>query len=171
MLFAFIQDGSYVLPLLWRGTPVKMTCPVSPIEPQAVGPSFLCCSLHGMTVKVHEKTPLEEQRVNGRFTFLSMSVKHHLSILNLHMLSKMSVFIPAAAVRGEWTPLALLVERCGYTLDKQDADTVIAAPFITCGITEKVSFRRFYTQERLEQNYDEGEMNSVLPACLEEGSI
>ncbi|XP_030591315.1 uncharacterized protein LOC115784289 [Archocentrus centrarchus] len=98
------EDGSYVLPLLWRGTPVKMSCPASQIKPQAVGPSFLCCSPRGMTVKVHEITPLEAQRVN---------------------------------VRGEWTPLALLVDQCGYTLDKQDADTVIAAPFITCGITEK----------------------------------
>uniref|UniRef100_A0A3P9B9I4 Uncharacterized LOC101474050 n=2 Tax=Maylandia zebra TaxID=106582 RepID=A0A3P9B9I4_9CICH len=98
------KDGSYVLPLLWRGTPVKMSCPVSQISPHTVGLSSLCCSSHGMTVKVHESTPLEKQRVN---------------------------------VRGDWTPLALLAEQCGYTLAKQDADTVIAAPFITCGITEK----------------------------------
>ncbi|XP_035766694.1 uncharacterized protein LOC102784461 [Neolamprologus brichardi] len=98
------KDGSYVLPLLWRGTPVKMSCPVSQISPHTVGLSSLCCSSHGMTVKVHESTPLEKQRVN---------------------------------VRGDWTPLALLAEQCGYTLTKQDADTLIAAPFITCGITEK----------------------------------
>lgn len=52
-------------------------------------------------------------------------------------------------MRGDWTPLALLAEQCGYTLAKQDADTVIAAPFITCGITEKVNFRAYYTQDRL----------------------
>lgn len=78
MLSAFIQDGSYVLPLLWRGTPVKMSCPVSQISPHTVGLSSLCCSSHGMTVKVHESTPLEKQRVNGRLPFLSIGIKLHL---------------------------------------------------------------------------------------------
>lgn len=78
MLSAFIQDGSYVLPLLWRGTPVKMSCPVSQIIPHTVGLSSLCCSSHGMTVKVHESTPLEKQRVNGRLPFLSIGIKLNL---------------------------------------------------------------------------------------------
>ncbi|MED6262850.1 hypothetical protein ATANTOWER_027647, partial [Ataeniobius toweri] len=42
-------------------------------------------------------------------------------------------------VRGEWTPLGLLVEQCGYTLERRAAETVIAVPFITCGTTVKVN--------------------------------
>ncbi|KAE8282888.1 hypothetical protein D5F01_LYC18280 [Larimichthys crocea] len=104
------EDDSYVLPLLWRGTPVKMSCPASLVQPQAVSPPSspsppsLCCSPYGMTVTV-QGLSTEELKIN---------------------------------VRGEWTPLVLLAERCGYTLDRRDADIVIAAPFIACGITVKV---------------------------------
>ncbi|XP_027141205.1 uncharacterized protein LOC104934371 isoform X2 [Larimichthys crocea] len=103
------EDDSYVLPLLWRGTPVKMSCPASLVQPQAVSPPSspsppsLCCSPYGMTVTV-QGLSTEELKIN---------------------------------VRGEWTPLVLLAERCGYTLDRRDADIVIAAPFIACGITVK----------------------------------
>ncbi|KAI3360131.1 hypothetical protein L3Q82_014452, partial [Scortum barcoo] len=98
------EDDSYVLPLLWRGTPVKMSCPVSQIQPQAVGPSSLCCSPYGMTVKVQGLPAAEELRVN---------------------------------VRGEWIPLVVVTEQCGYTLHTQDGEIIIAAPFLTCGITVK----------------------------------
>ncbi|XP_038550535.1 uncharacterized protein LOC119884114 isoform X3 [Micropterus salmoides] len=98
------EEGRYVLPLLWRGTPVKMSCPASQIQPQAVGPSSICCSPHGMTVKVQGLSVTEELGVN---------------------------------VRGTWTPLVMLAEQCGYTLDRQGAEIVIAAPFVTCGITVK----------------------------------
>ncbi|XP_044186150.1 uncharacterized protein LOC122966203 isoform X2 [Thunnus albacares] len=80
------EHDSYVLPLLWRGTPVKMSCPVTHIQPQAAGPSSLCCSPY---------------------------------------------------VRGEWTPLVMLAQQCGYTLNRQDGEILITAPFITCGITVK----------------------------------
>ncbi|XP_044038286.1 uncharacterized protein LOC122869389 isoform X2 [Siniperca chuatsi] len=98
------EDDRYVLPLLWRGTPVKMSCPASQNQPEAVGPSSLCCSPYGMTVNMQGLSAAEELRVN---------------------------------VRGEWTPLVALAEQCGYTLDRQDAEIVIAAPFVTCGITVK----------------------------------
>ncbi|KAA8584821.1 hypothetical protein FQN60_003515 [Etheostoma spectabile] len=97
-------DDSFVLPLLWRGTPVKMLCPASQIQPVAAGPSSLCCSPHSLTVRVQGPHAAEDLRVN---------------------------------VRGEWTPVAVLAERCDYTLDRQDAEIVITAPFITCGITIK----------------------------------
>lgn len=45
------------------------------------------------------------------------------------------------AVRGQWTPLVELVEPCGFTLDGQDGELNIAAPFITCGIAVMVNFR------------------------------
>ncbi|XP_028267206.1 uncharacterized protein LOC114439464 [Parambassis ranga] len=99
------QEGeTYVLPLLWRGILAKMSCPVSQTEPQALGPSSLCCSPDGMTIKLQGLSALEELSV---------------------------------AVRGEWTTVTQLVEQCSYTLDRRDAQTVIAAPFITCGITVK----------------------------------
>ncbi|XP_068574819.1 uncharacterized protein [Cebidichthys violaceus] len=40
-------------------------------------------------------------------------------------------------VRGKWTPLVELAELCGYTLDRREAEIIIAAPFITCGVTVK----------------------------------
>ncbi|XP_040918239.1 uncharacterized protein LOC121198293 [Toxotes jaculatrix] len=98
------EDDNYVLPLLWRGTPVKMSCPVSQMQSHVMGLSSLCCSLYGMTVKVQGLSATEELRIN---------------------------------VRGEWTPLALLAEECGFTFDRQDAEIVIAAPYLTCGITVK----------------------------------
>ncbi|XP_024289045.1 uncharacterized protein LOC112258738 isoform X1 [Oncorhynchus tshawytscha] len=55
-------DGSYVLPLIWRGTPVKMSCPMS----QALAPSSLCCSSQGMTVRLQVQGAKEELRVKVR---------------------------------------------------------------------------------------------------------
>ncbi|KAM9745035.1 uncharacterized protein ACNS7B_009524 isoform 2-T3 [Menidia menidia] len=98
------ENDNYVLPLLWRGAPVKMSCPVSRIRHQTVEPSSLCCSPHEMTFRVQQPSPTEEPRIN---------------------------------VRGEWTPLGPLAEQCGYTLDKQDADTVLSVPFISCVVTVK----------------------------------
>ncbi|XP_041827410.1 uncharacterized protein LOC121630922 [Melanotaenia boesemani] len=98
------ENEDYVLPLLWRGTPVKMSCPVSQIKAPAGEPPSLCCSPYGMTVKVQTLSATEEPSIN---------------------------------VRGEWTPLMLLAEQCGYTLDKQDTTITIAVPFVSCGITVK----------------------------------
>uniref|UniRef100_A0AAQ4REH7 ZP domain-containing protein n=1 Tax=Gasterosteus aculeatus aculeatus TaxID=481459 RepID=A0AAQ4REH7_GASAC len=98
------EDGGYALPLLWRGTPVKMSCPAPQMQPEAAGPYALCCSLQGMTVKVKGLHSTEELRVN---------------------------------VRGKWNPLGELAEVCGYTVDRRDADIILAAPFMTCGVTVK----------------------------------
>ncbi|XP_041634284.1 uncharacterized protein LOC121503791 [Cheilinus undulatus] len=98
------EDDHYVLPLLWRGTPVKMSCPSSPIKSQVTGLPFLCCSPYSLTVKVQGLTDTEGLRVN---------------------------------VRGEWTPLVMLAEQCGYTLDQHDDEIIIAAPYLSCGITVK----------------------------------
>lgn len=48
------------------------------------------------------------------------------------------VFVSFATVRGKWPSLVTLAEQCGYTIGRQDADVVITAPFITCGITVQV---------------------------------
>ncbi|XP_077357332.1 uncharacterized protein LOC144004186 [Festucalex cinctus] len=95
------QGDSYVLRQLWRGTPVKRSCPVSRVKPSMI-PLSLCCSLHhGMDVRL---SATQELRIN---------------------------------VGGEWTPVLLLVQQCGYTWDRQDTDMLIATPFITCGMTVK----------------------------------
>ncbi|CAJ1075779.1 uncharacterized protein LOC121503791 [Xyrichtys novacula] len=60
------EDDHYVLPLLWRGTPVRVSCPTSQMEPQAAGPSSPCCSPYGLTVKVQGLPDAEELRVNVR---------------------------------------------------------------------------------------------------------
>ncbi|KAG5847226.1 hypothetical protein ANANG_G00123760 [Anguilla anguilla] len=53
-----IQDGgSYVLPLLWSGTPVKMSCPVTP----ALLPTpSVSCYPFGMVVKVPQRLTVSE---------------------------------------------------------------------------------------------------------------
>ncbi|XP_043956506.1 uncharacterized protein LOC122822134 isoform X1 [Gambusia affinis] len=98
------EDDGYVLPLLWRGIPVKVSCPVSQLHLPDEGPSSLCCSPNGMTVKLRGPSAVENPHVN---------------------------------VRGEWTRLGLLAEQCGYTVSRLAAETVIAVPFLTCGITVK----------------------------------
>ncbi|XP_074552452.1 uncharacterized protein LOC141809361 [Halichoeres trimaculatus] len=98
------EDDHYVLPLLWKGTPVKMSCPASQTEPQVTGPSSLCCSPHGLSITLNNLSDSEELRVN---------------------------------VRGEWTPLEVLAKQCGYTVERRDAEMVITAPFIACGVTVK----------------------------------
>ncbi|XP_023204266.1 uncharacterized protein LOC111611566 isoform X1 [Xiphophorus maculatus] len=98
------EDDGYVLPLLWRGIPVKVSCPISQLHLQGQGPSSLCCSLNGMMVKLRGPTAVENPHIN---------------------------------VRGEWTPLGLLAEQCGYTVYRLAAETVVAVPFLTCGVTVK----------------------------------
>lgn len=114
---------------------MKMSCPTSQIQSQASSPPSVCCSPYGMTVKVHGLSAAEVLRANG---------KHNNSIdsndVNCFSLFKINDFV--ATVRGEWTPLVVLAEQCGYSLDSHGADVVFAAPFITCGITVKVNFRK-----------------------------
>lgn len=54
----------------------------------------------------------------------------------------------------------MLAEQCDYTIDQQDADIVISAPYITCGITVKVNS----TEDRKHQNtlFEENEPNCIL---------
>ncbi|XP_037544432.1 uncharacterized protein LOC119421108 [Nematolebias whitei] len=98
------EDGSFVLPLLWRGVPVRVSCPVSHNKLPGEGASFLCCSPHGVAFKLQELSAVKE---------------------------------PQISVRGEWTPLLLLVEQCGYTVQKQDEGITIFVPFDACGVAVK----------------------------------
>lgn len=49
--------------------------------------------------------------------------------------------------------MVVLAEQCGYTFDRQDAEIVIAAPFITCGITVKVNYRKVTIHETLKLHF------------------
>lgn len=55
-VFSFCQNGSYVLPLLWWGSPLKLTCPLQ-LSSRArlffpFAPSVFC-SPYGMVVQIH----------------------------------------------------------------------------------------------------------------------
>ncbi|XP_047427011.1 uncharacterized protein LOC124997390 [Mugil cephalus] len=67
------EDDSYVLPLLWMGTPVMVSCPVSRITSQAVGPSSLCCSDYGIAVKINGLSDTDELRINVRDEWIPLS--------------------------------------------------------------------------------------------------
>uniref|UniRef100_A0A8C6SP27 Vitelline envelope sperm lysin receptor n=1 Tax=Neogobius melanostomus TaxID=47308 RepID=A0A8C6SP27_9GOBI len=108
------QEGArYVLPLLWLRTPVKISCPVSPLKSQAVVGLSLCCSSFGITIRIQGPSAAKELHVN---------------------------------VRGEWTPLRELVQHCGYSMDRSNAETIITAPFLACGITSRDGNRELSLQ-------------------------
>lgn len=68
------------------------------------------------------------------FTFPSVSVGFSCSDSR----NRTVVLFLSTSVRGDWTPLLVLVEQCGYTLERRHADVFITAPLVTCGVTVKV---------------------------------
>lgn len=62
-----IQGDNYVLPLLWRGTPAKVSCPASQAVPQSADPPTICCAPYSVTVKLHEVSSVEELGLNGKY--------------------------------------------------------------------------------------------------------
>ncbi|KAM4716411.1 uncharacterized protein FYW61_016725 [Anableps anableps] len=60
------EDDGYVLPLLWRGIPVKVSCPVSQSSREGEGPSSLCCSPNGMSVKLRGPSAIKNPHINVR---------------------------------------------------------------------------------------------------------
>ncbi|XP_056892799.1 uncharacterized protein LOC130527965 isoform X3 [Takifugu flavidus] len=57
------ENGSYVLPLLWSGDPLKLLCPVHAPAPSP-SPSVFCSS-YGMAVQVEGQQPDMRATVNG----------------------------------------------------------------------------------------------------------
>lgn len=127
--------------MLWRETPVKVSCPVSHIQSQSDGPLFVCCSSHSMSVKVQEASAAELLRVNGKNNYYPIFQHIVIKVNALLLCLFLMIFFLFTAVRGQWTPLLELVEPCGFTLDGRDGELNIAAPFITCGIAVMVNFR------------------------------
>ncbi|CAB1432123.1 unnamed protein product [Pleuronectes platessa] len=60
------EDDRYVLPLLWRGAPVKMSCPVPQVQPHPPGQYSVCCAPYGMTINLQGPTPAEQLSINVR---------------------------------------------------------------------------------------------------------
>lgn len=54
-MFVFPQNGSYVLPVLWLGHPLKLLCPVQTPVP-FLSPSVFCSS-YGMAVQIDGQQP------------------------------------------------------------------------------------------------------------------
>ncbi|XP_055079447.1 uncharacterized protein LOC129456428 [Periophthalmus magnuspinnatus] len=107
------QNDRHVLPLLWRRTPVRMSCPVSPVKSQSLDGLSQCCSSSGLTISLRDPSMSKEPSVN---------------------------------VRGEWTPLDELVQHCGFSLERGNAETVITVPFLACGVTSRGGHRTLSLQ-------------------------
>lgn len=54
-LLVFPQNGSYVLPILWVGHPLKLVCPMQTPVP-SLSPSVFCSS-YGMAVQIDGQQP------------------------------------------------------------------------------------------------------------------
>ncbi|XP_064857524.1 uncharacterized protein LOC115142379 [Oncorhynchus nerka] len=100
------EHGSYVLPMLWWGSPVKIICPVPhpdprphPVPPNAV-PSVLC-SHFGMAIQIH----------GGE------EVIHTLQVIE----------------KGEWVPF--VSEECAYQVESHSEDLIFYVPFTAPCVT------------------------------------
>ncbi|CDQ86367.1 unnamed protein product [Oncorhynchus mykiss] len=100
------EHGSYVLPMLWWGSPVKIICPVPhpdprphPVHPNSV-PSVLC-SHFGMAIQIHGR---EE-------------VIHTLQVIE----------------NGEWVPF--VSEECAYQVESHSEDIIFYVPFTAPCVT------------------------------------
>ena len=52
------QNGSYVLPMLWWGSPLKLSCPVqasSPVPSSSHSAPWVFCSPYGMALQMQEQ--------------------------------------------------------------------------------------------------------------------
>lgn len=61
-----LQNGSYVLSLLWWGRPMKMACPATRVSQPSV-----FCSHYGMVIRIERaQEPVEKHRVIGNHVIL-----------------------------------------------------------------------------------------------------
>lgn len=72
--FLWLQENYYVLPLIWLGLPVRMSCPLMGKGSQ--NPPMVTCHAEGMVVKTEWTTAASKIKVNGMNCLFSM----HLSI-------------------------------------------------------------------------------------------
>ncbi|XP_046894240.1 proline-rich protein 36-like [Hypomesus transpacificus] len=135
------EDGRHVLPLIWRGIPVEMSCPVSETQTQPrkrPSPtlahvlqflkSSVCCTSNGLTFILPEQGATAELQVK---------------------------------VRGEWRPLLPLAWQCGYSLNRQHGgEMLVSASYTACGVLTKDG------QHTLALRIEEEVVTLVCPAGL-----
>ncbi|XP_077359976.1 uncharacterized protein LOC144005569 [Festucalex cinctus] len=73
--FVTLEDDSYVLPLLWWGLPVRMTCPL--VRPPSSSSPMVTCHTDGMIVKTEWIVPLSKIKinVNGKWELLNAALR------------------------------------------------------------------------------------------------
>ncbi|XP_040043635.2 uncharacterized protein LOC120825854 [Gasterosteus aculeatus] len=111
------ENGSYVLPMLWCGLPLKLSCPVQTSTPESA--LSVLCSSHGMAVQINREE-LDEQIlgviVNGRWgPFVSEDCAHRFP----SHLGKRHFFIPFGAqciTKGKGSRLHLTSDDQEYIL-------------------------------------------------------
>lgn len=70
-MFVFPQNGSYVLPVLWLGHPLKLLCPVQTPVP-FLSPSVFCSS-YGMAIQIDGQQPdILMMKVTSELTAMQM---------------------------------------------------------------------------------------------------
>lgn len=74
-MFVFPQNGSYVLPMLWAGHPLKLVCPMqTPVH--SLSPSVFCSS-YGMAVQIDGQQPdALTMRVTGVFQAINSDLSN-----------------------------------------------------------------------------------------------
>lgn len=73
-MFVFPQNGSYVLPVLWLGHPLKLLCPVQTPVP-FLSPSVFCSS-YGMAVQIDgQQSDILMMKVKSEFKAINAEVE------------------------------------------------------------------------------------------------
>ncbi|XP_074545783.1 uncharacterized protein LOC141805012 [Halichoeres trimaculatus] len=116
------ENGSYVLPLLWGGSPLKLSCPVqmsTPASSSSHSPPAVLCSTYGMAVQIlwqEPDIPMMGVIVNGGWgPFVSDECAH---LVQSHP-GRLIYFIYYSApciMSGDGAHLQLVLNNQGYIL-------------------------------------------------------
>lgn len=109
-MFVFPQNGSYVLPVLWLGHPLKLLCPVQTPVP-FLSPSVFCSS-YGMAVQIDGQQPdILMMKVTSEFKAINEDVEE-MFILYRKLILKLSkqTFI------HDWTILKIFIEGLTFSI-------------------------------------------------------
>ncbi|XP_019128869.1 adhesive plaque matrix protein-like [Larimichthys crocea] len=60
--FVALEEGSYILPLLWLGLPMRMSCPS--MRQSTTNPPMVTCHAEGMVIKIEGTLPVSRIKVN-----------------------------------------------------------------------------------------------------------
>lgn len=122
------QHGSYVLPMLWWGSPVKIICPVPPISV----PSVLC-SHFGMAIQMHGG----EEVIHTLQVIGELACSPHVPIW---IMTDSFILSLSLTENGEWVPF--VSEECAYQVESHSGDLIFYVPFTAPCVTVGVSCRK-----------------------------